>query len=303
MNQSERSRYNENRNRRFRWSAGWKLIVTGALFFVALAGICMKWELSETGIVKGAMEEKKMSLAEKTVSQVVQTPVSTGNQGKPLDYYKNLYKKKKAVTVVSIKGASKKQLKRMFYQTKISGKVFKRMYGKSYKKGCTVPKSDLRYVRVLYYGFDKKTHIGELVVNRKIAKDICKIFYKLYSKKYPIEKMLLVDEYNAVDEDSMADNNTSCFNYRPVSGTTRLSRHSYGMAVDINPLYNPYLHTVNGKKVCEPAAGKKYLNRSKSFAHKIDKKDLCYKLFTKYGFTWGGNWKSVKDYQHFEKNL
>lgn len=191
----------------------------------------------------------------------------------------------------------------MFYQEKISDAVFQRIYGKSYKKECTVPRRELRYVRVLYYGFDKKTHIGELVVNRRIAGEICKIFYSLYCRKYPIEKMVLVDEYNASDEASMADNNTSAFNYRLVSGTTRLSKHSYGMAVDINPLYNPYLHILHGKKVCEPANAKKYIDRRKSFAHKIDKHDLCYRLFTKYGFVWGGDWRNMKDYQHFEKIL
>lgn len=276
---------NGSRGRKSGERMGRGLLVAGVSFLMVLSGFCMNG-LSGRGAAKETVKGKEMPYAEQAE-----------------DYYKKLYQKKKATTIVSLKDADRKQIKKMFYQTKISAAVFKRMYKKSYKKNCTVPKSDLRYVRVLYYGFDKKTHIGELVVNKKIAEDICNIFYKLYCKKYPIEKMVLVDEYNAVDEDSMADNNTSSFNYRPVSGTTRLSKHSYGMAVDINPLYNPYIHTINGKRVCEPVMGRKYQNRSKSFAYKIDKKDLCYKLFTKHGFTWGGNWKSAKDYQHFEKAL
>jgi len=294
---------NRSKKRKSGERVGRRLFIAGVSFLVILSGFYLKNELPEKGAAKENVKGKRLSYAEQTDGWMVQVPNPSDNSKKALDYYKKHYQKKKATTVVSVSNVSKKQLKRMFYQTKISDTVFQRMYKNSYKKNCTVPKSDLRYIRVLYYGFDKKTHIGELVVNRRIAKDICNIFYRLYCKKYPIEKMVLVDEYNAVDEDSMADNNTSSFNYRRVSGTAHLSKHSYGMAVDINPLYNPYIHTINGKKVCEPVMGRKYLNRSKSFAYKIDKKDLCYKLFVKYGFTWGGSWKSVKDYQHFEKAL
>lgn len=280
----------------------------GVSCLAILAGICIKSVWSGNGgdqIRREAhAEEEEQSLQNAAPpEETVEIPDPTKNPEKETSYYKKLYKKKKATTVVSVADANKKQIKALFYPSKISNAVFKRMYKKSYKKNCTVAKSELRYVRVLYYGFDKKTHIGELVVNRRIAEDICTIFYKLYRKKYPIEKMVLVDEYHAVDEDSMADNNTSAFNYRPISGTTRLSKHSYGMAIDINPLYNPYIHTMNGKRVCEPVNGKKYMNRSKSFPYKITKKDLCYKLFTKYGFTWGGSWNTSKDYQHFEKEL
>ena len=281
----------EDRKRKFQKRLGRGFFAAGVSFFVILSGICIK-----NGVQTKTSAKEPLFLAQQGDEQ-------DSGEEKAANYYKRLYKKKKASTIVSVRDASKKQIKKMFYKEKISDAVFKRMYRKSYKKGCTVPKRDLRYVRVLYYGFDKKTHIGELVVNRRIAKDICSIFYQLYCKKYQIEKMVLIDEYDASDEDSMADNNTSAFNYRPVSGTTRLSKHSYGMAIDINPFYNPYLHTVNGKRVCEPAMAQKYLNRSRIFAHKIDKKDVCYKLFTKYGFSWGGNWRSVKDYQHFEKTI
>lgn len=280
------------------------LFAAGISFIVILSGAFIKNELQAKSAENGqtpCTEQGDLNLVQN--QQNTLTPAFSENPPKAVDYYKKQYKKKKATTIVSIKYANKKQIKKLFYQEKISDAIFQRMYKKSYKKGCTISKHDLRYIRVLYYGFDKKTHIGELVVNQRIAKDICNIFYQLYCKKYPIEKMILIDAYNASDEKSMADNNTSAFNYRPISGTTRLSKHSYGMAVDINPFYNPYLHTINGKKVCEPAMAHKYLNRSKPFAYKIDKKDLCYKLFTKYGFSWGGNWRNVKDYQHFEKIL
>lgn len=211
-------------------------------------------------------------------------------------------KKMEATSIVKVGSFSNKQLKKLFYSQKISDSIFEQMEGKSYKSNCTVPKSSLRYVRVLYYGFDKKTHVGELVVNKSIAKDIKTIFYKLYKHKYPIEKMVLVDEYDADDNLSMEDNNTSSFNFRLVEGTTHLSKHSLGLAIDINPRYNPYIHTLNGKTVCSPENGSDYADRSKDFPYKITTSDYAYKLFIKHGFTWGGAWNSVKDYQHFQKS-
>ena len=83
-----------------------------------------------------------------------------------------------------------------------------------------------------------------------------------------------------------------------------MSKHGYGMAVDINPLYNPYHKRLkNGKEVVEPATARPYLNRKKEFKYKIEADDLCCRLFKKYGFSWGGNWKTMKDYQHFEANF
>ena len=99
----------------------------------------------------------------------------------------------------------------------------------------------------------------------------------------------------------MSDNNTSCFCYRVVSGTQKLSYHARGLAIDINPLYNPYIrHAKDGSRIVEPANGKPYADRSKQFRYKINKGDLCYRLFIKHGFIWGGSWRTVKDYQHFE---
>ena len=187
-----------------------------------------------------------------------------------------------------------------FYKTKIKKKIWKRIKGKSYKDDCTVPKKNLRYVHVLHKDKDGNTLEGELICNVKIADKLLKIFKKLYEADYPIEKIRLVDEYDADDEASMEDNNSSCFNFRFISHTKKVSKHGLGLAVDINPLYNPYVKTVNGKKVVEPVTGEKYTNRKKKFTYKIEKGDLCYRLFKKYGFQWGGEWKSVKDYQHFE---
>lgn len=195
---------------------------------------------------------------------------------------------------------SSKKAKKDFYITKINKSVWKRIKGKSYKPDCTVPRKDLRYLHVLHKDLNGKTHEGEMIVNAYIAKDVLAIFKKLYKHDYPIEKICLVDEYGADDEKSMEDNNSSSFNFRFISHTTKVSKHGLGLAVDINTLYNPYTKTVNGKQIIEPVTAGAYLDRSKDFPYKIDHDDLCYKLFTKRGFIWGGDWSDLKDYQHFE---
>ena len=188
-----------------------------------------------------------------------------------------------------------------FYISEIPDEIFEKMQGKSYKENCTVPREELRYLHVLHVGFDGQTKEGELVVNKAIADDVLAIFEELYQAEYPIEKVCLVDEYDADDEASMRDNNSSAFNFRFISHTTKISKHGLGMAVDINPLYNPYVKTVNGEVSIEPANAAVYVDRRGDLPYKIDHDDLCYKLFTRYGFTWGGDWEHSKDYQHFEK--
>lgn len=161
---------------------------------------------------------------------------------------------------------------------------------------------DLRYLHILHYDFTGNPIEGELICNQNIAQDLAEIFYELYQNEYQLEKVLLIDEYNGDDTASMEDNNTSCFNYRIVEGSSSLSKHALGLAVDINPLYNPYItYTQTGEENIAPVSAQAYADRNGSFPYKIDEQDLCYKLFTKHGFTWGGNWNSSKDYQHFQK--
>ena len=163
---------------------------------------------------------------------------------------------------------------------------------------------DLRYMNVLYYDFDGEIQTGELICNKGIAQDLVEIFYELYLNEYQIEKIRLIDEYGGDDTASMEDNNTSCFNYRVVDGTTSLSKHALGCAIDINPFYNPYVvfnKNGSGETYISPKGSEIYADRSQNFPYKIDENDLCYKLFKEHGFTWGGNWNSSKDYQHFQK--
>ncbi len=191
-----------------------------------------------------------------------------------------------------------------FYYEPLSDEIKERITGISYpESGCTVPYEDLHYVGLLYVDFNGETQTGELICNKAIAQDMVEIFYELYLNDYRIERIRLIDEYGGDDTLSMEDNNTSCFNYRVVDGTDSLSKHALGCAIDINPFYNPYVvfnRPTQGETYISPRGSEIYADRSRSFPYKIDENDLCYRLFTAHGFTWGGNWNSSKDYQHFQ---
>ena len=183
----------------------------------------------------------------------------------------------------------------------IPDNVWQRMQGKTYKPNPHIGRKDLRHVKALHIDIEGHTHIGEMVCNALIADRVVTILRTLYEHHYPIERMVLPDEYDANDEQQMRANNSSCFCYRVVSGSTTLSLHARGLAIDINTLYNPYIrHNRQGKRIVEPATAKAYCDRTKQFPYKIERGDLCFRLFTEQGFKWGGDWKTVKDYQHFE---
>jgi len=183
----------------------------------------------------------------------------------------------------------------------ISDGVFMRMKGKSFPKGCSIEREQLRYLRVRHYDADGQVQQGELVCNRLIAEDLIQIFRQLYKARYPIERMQLIDDYGADDEQSMRHNNTSCFCFRRVAGSQKLSKHAQGLAIDINPLYNPHVKRRNGQLVVQPATARRWANRKKTSPYTVRKDDLCHRLFKEHGFSWGGSWQSSQDYQHFER--
>ncbi len=185
----------------------------------------------------------------------------------------------------------------LFVSRPVPEAVKTRMQGKSMPQTATVSYDELRYLTVFHYDYEGTIRKGELVCNKAIAKDLLFIFRALFSRAYSINSIRLVDDFNADDEASMQANNTSCFNCRTVAHSKTLSKHAFGMAVDINPLQNPY---VKGSFV-QPSTASDYLDRTKDFPHKIDEYDFCKEVFESYGFQWGGQWRSVKDYQHFEK--
>lgn len=191
-----------------------------------------------------------------------------------------------------------------FTVSEITDEILARIDGKSYKKNAKIPLEDLRYLTVAHYTFDNEVKKGELICNRLIADDLIDIFRNLYNAHYPIESIRLIDEFDADDRKSMNANNTSCFNYRLVSGTKKLSNHARGLAIDLNPFINPYVvKRKDGSLYVSPADARKYADRTADFPGKVDENDLAYKEFIRHGFEWGGGWKKEKDYQHFQKKF
>ena len=190
-----------------------------------------------------------------------------------------------------------------FFYEPIPEYIQDKIIGISYPEDASVSMNDLSYLQVQYHDFNDEIQTGELICNVKIAQDLIEIFHDLYKAGYQIDKIKLIDDYQGDDDLSILDNNTSCFNYRVVEGTSRLSKHAYGLAIDINPFYNPYITYKNGEEHISPVGSEEYADRTKSFPYKIDENDLCYKLFASHGFTWGGVWNSCKDYQHFQKEI
>lgn len=194
-----------------------------------------------------------------------------------------------------------------FFYEPITPEIEARIRGISYPEDdsdIAITLDELSYVNVLYNDFNGGISRGELICNDSIAQDLVEIFEELYRSGYQFEQIALIDEYGGDDTLSMEHNNTSCFNYRVVDGTDNLSKHAYGLAIDINPFYNPYVvfnKDGSGETYISPKGSEVYTDRSKDFPYKIDENDLCYKLFIEHGFTWGGNWNSSKDYQHFQK--
>lgn len=188
--------------------------------------------------------------------------------------------------------------------------IFERINGKSYRENEDISLEDLRYLQVSHYDFNHEIQTGELIVHREIAEEMLQIFQELYDAEYEIHSIRLIDDYWVNDDASLSDdqsveqNNTSAFCYRQVTGGSGLSRHAYGCAIDINPQQNPYLTmNENGSYSCDQENAREYVDRSLDDPHEVKEGDVCWKVFTEHGFTWGGSWTNPKDYQHFEKRI
>jgi hypothetical protein len=168
------------------------------------------------------------------------------------------------------------------------------MIGRSWRPGCPVPMRDLRLIRMKIWGFDRKWHRGRLVVNRRYTDEMVRVFKRLYEVRYPIRQMRLVDHFGADDHRSMAADNTSAFNCRAITGGTEWSEHAYGRAIDLNPVENPY---VRGGSVA-PDAGQEFADRPDA-PGVIHADDEVVRAFAEVGWSWGGDWDSPIDYQHF----
>ena len=185
----------------------------------------------------------------------------------------------------------------VFTKSEIPEEIRERMMGVTIREDSRMQFEDLSYLTITHIGYDGKSHTGNMIVNKKLADEVLSIFKELYEIKFPIERMELVHKYGGSDELSMRANNTSSFNDRPVSGGTGLSYHQLGQAIDINPLVNPYIK----KSVVLPETAHEYTDRTLNAKGMINSDSECVQIFKKYGWTWGGDWTSLKDYQHFEK--
>ena len=170
----------------------------------------------------------------------------------------------------------------------------------SHRDRCPLDHRDLRYLRMNHVGFDGRVHQGEMIVAKSQAEPVVGIFRKLFRAGYPIKRMRLVSDYGGNDNRSMAANNTSAYNCRPVAGTRRWSDHAYGTAIDINPVQNPYLRP-SGSIV--PRAGRAYARVDRSVEAEpawgvIHDGDVVIQAFNDAGWAWGGFWADP-DYQHF----
>jgi|SRR6185312_4100217 len=186
----------------------------------------------------------------------------------------------------------------VFRSEPVAPKLLEKIRHTTWHPGCPVPPDDLRQLTLTFHDFRKNDQMGTLVVHKDLADEVVRHFENLYRHGFQIERMAPVEEYGGSDNASMAANNTSAFNCRDVTGKRGVySNHSWGRAIDINPLTNPY---VKGDQVLPPA-GRKYLDRTKAFPGSILKDGFVVQEFEKAGWTWGGRWSDRQDYQHFEK--
>lgn len=168
----------------------------------------------------------------------------------------------------------------------------------SWREGCPVGPDRLRLISLNFVGFDGAVRRGELVVNADLAVEVARVFADLYFDRFPIQRMETVEKYNSDDDASMAANNTSAFNCRAITGGTAWSNHSYGRAIDINPVQNPY---ISRSGAVYPPNGAPYVDRTQHAPGMIHAGDATERAFTTRGWTWGGSWNTPIDYQHFEK--
>jgi hypothetical protein len=167
----------------------------------------------------------------------------------------------------------------------------------SWHRGCPVAPAQLRRLRLRYWGFDRRVHTGALIVNKSALRPLTGVFSRLYAARFPIRRMRPIDAYGGSDERSLNADNTAAFNcrYAVAPGPKRWSVHAYGVAVDVNPVENPYLEA--GR--VHPRAGRAFLDRSRYRPGMAVRGGLLVRAFVSVGWLWGGRWTGSPDYQHF----
>jgi hypothetical protein len=174
------------------------------------------------------------------------------------------------------------------------------LIGRNWTPGCPVPLKDLRLVEVSYWDFEGVVRTGPLVLNERVAKDILWVFKRLFRARFPIQEIHLAAKDRPITPEDYWDRSrrsvTASFNCRPATGSTSLSHHSYGWAIDINPLQNPY---VRGDGTVLRHIAKPFRDRSLRRKGMIHDGDIVVRSFARIGWEWGGHWNTLKDYMHF----
>ena len=169
----------------------------------------------------------------------------------------------------------------------------------TWRPGCPVAADELRWVRLAFWGFDDTRHTGELLVNVAVADDVVGVFRRLYDARFPVEEMRITRR-DELDAPPTGDgNNTGAFACRPTVGATTYSQHAYGLAVDVNPFQNPYAKGEGPDRLVLPELASAYLDRGAVRPGMIEPGDVVVSAFAAIGWEWGGDWRSLKDYQHF----
>lgn len=264
-------------------------------------------EESETSGADKSMEEDFTGQIIIEVETDIESSTETVVETQQSDIYLASLSGQDPGTIISAEKIDMENLDKYFmdWPIEVGDNLYEKIIGKSYRENSEVPISSLCYLKMPHYNFEGEIQVGEMIVNVDVKDAVKKIFKELFIAEYQIKSMYLIDKYwtgdpAVSDSKSIDKNNTSAFCYRRVTGGSSLSNHAYGRAIDINPQQNPYVSYQNGNARWYHSNSDAYIARDTGRSHVITHEDLAYKIFTKYGFTWGGDWNNPKDYQHFE---
>ncbi|WP_283650722.1 M15 family metallopeptidase [Ileibacterium valens] len=272
-----------------------RLIILGVLF-VCMCGFVLYGSYRLYRVVFPVKEVPEAVVPEK---KDVTSENRTADHTRQIEEIKNA----NALDTVNVTGLSDEELRSLFYSSELTPEQLSSMTGRTWSDDQDFVKpEDLRYIRVLYQNFDNQSTVGEIIMNKDLAAEIEDIFFDLYKHEYQIERMILPDAYGGDDNQSMSNNNTSGFSLRLSDGVSLWPHeHALGLAVDLNPLMNPFVVSTADNYSVSPESAQTYADRTNIRPHMIDHNDYAYQLFTSHGFTWGGDWNERTDYQHFEK--
>lgn len=180
----------------------------------------------------------------------------------------------------------------------LSENQIKAMVGVVWQKGCPVQLAELRVVNATHRTFKGSIAVGSVVVHQHYAKALAQVLHQLFKANFPIESMIPIEAFGGDDERARLANNSSAFNCRVVKGSKVFSQHAYGRAIDINPLQNPFVEKQNSSR---RIPDQRFIDRgvAAKLPGVIGPQSIPVKAFKKIGWSWGGNWRVNKDYQHF----